>query len=193
VVFTTWYSHLYRLAYDELYLHPDSNKLIYPENWVTVELMSKQAAHPVFDDKTTTAVVETASDLVAAAWEKTTEELGGTYHTESCTWALHQQATVAHLARLQGMGSSTLMTGGFKDAPNAQTRTNGPSWRFVVELSTPVKSWGVYPGGQSGNPGSPHYQTGLTPWVEGQYFDLLFLTDESAARAKSFARVWDFQ
>ena len=193
VVFTTWYNHLYRLTYDELYTHPDSNKLVYPENWVTVDLLSKQSAHPVFDNKTTTAVVETAPDLVAAAWDKTTEELGGTYHTESCTWALHQQATVAHLARLPGMGSSTLVTGGFKDAPNAQTRTNGPSWRFVVELSTPVKAWGVYPGGQSGNPGSPHFQTGLQPWVEGRYFDLLFLADEASAQKKALARVWNFE
>jgi penicillin amidase len=38
-----------------------------------------------------------------------------------------------------------------------------------------VKAWGVFPGGQSGNPGSPFYATGLDKWVAGKYNELFFM------------------
>ena len=37
-----------------------------------------------------------------------------------------------------------------------------------------IKAWGVYPGGQSGNPGSRFYNNLLDPWAEGKYFRLKF-------------------
>jgi penicillin amidase len=41
-----------------------------------------------------------------------------------------------------------------------------PSWRMVVSLEkTGVRAWGVYPGGQSGNPGSPYYNNMLNTWA----------------------------
>jgi penicillin amidase len=37
-----------------------------------------------------------------------------------------------------------------------------------------VKAFGVYPGGQSGNPGSPFYDNMLSHWMEGAYYELNF-------------------
>ncbi|MCK5700598.1 MAG: penicillin acylase family protein, partial [Cyclobacteriaceae bacterium] len=44
--------------------------------------------------------------------------------------------------------------------------------------------WGHYPGGQSGNPGSKYYDNMVEAWANGDYYDLLFLTnpDESNSR-----------
>ena len=40
---------------------------------------------------------------------------------------------------------------------------------MVVTLGTPENSTTVYPGGQSGNPLSPHYADQLTPWLRREY------------------------
>ena len=66
--------------------------------------------------------------------------------------------------------------GGNHDIVNAHSRTKGPSWRMIVSLEkTGVKMWGVYPGGQSGNPGSEFYSNMIDPWVNGKYFEMVFM------------------
>ena len=64
---------------------------------------------------------------------------------------------------------------------NATSLRHGPSWRMVVELGGPIRAWGIYPGGQSGNPGSQFYDNMVNDWVAGKYHELLFLKtkDES--------------
>ena len=37
---------------------------------------------------------------------------------------------------------------------NAARNDHGPSWRMVVQLTEKTEAYGIYPGGQSGNPGS---------------------------------------
>ncbi len=64
---------------------------------------------------------------------------------------------------------------------------------MVVELTQPVKAFGVYPGGQSGNPGSPHYDTGLDHWAKGEYFALSFWTNESEAANRHKGAIWTFK
>ncbi|MCB0526440.1 MAG: penicillin acylase family protein, partial [Saprospiraceae bacterium] len=38
-----------------------------------------------------------------------------------------------------------------------------------------TKAVGVFPGGQSGNPGSKWYDNMVESWANGEYYDLLFL------------------
>ena len=42
-------------------------------------------------------------------------------------------------------------------------------------MSTPVQAYGVYPGGQSGNPGSPFYDNMIDHWANGKYYKKHFL------------------
>ena len=46
---------------------------------------------------------------------------------------------------------------------------------MVVSLGPEVKAWGIYPGGQSGNPGSRHYDDFVDRWVRGELDELLFM------------------
>jgi penicillin amidase len=48
---------------------------------------------------------------------------------------------------------------------------------MVVALDSTPKGWGVYPGGQSGNPGSAFYDNFVDGWMRGEYYDLVFLND----------------
>lgn len=191
-VYQDWYARIYRLTFDELYLRPDSNALLYPEHWATIDLLAKQPNHLIFD-QTATPQREGAADIVRMAWEQTLQSLAGIYRTPEATWAGYQKASVPHLARLNGFGSDILPSGGFRDAPNALSKHHGPSWRMVVELTQPVKAFGVYPGGQSGNPGSPHYDTGLDHWAKGEYFALSFWTNESEAANQHKGAIWTFK
>lgn len=50
--------------------------------------------------------------------------------------------------------------------------THGPSWRMVVIMSEPPEAYGIYPGGQSENPVSPHYGDFIENWLNYRYYRL---------------------
>lgn len=53
------------------------------------------------------------------------------------------------------------------------TVSHSASWRVVVDFSsTPPQAWGVYPGGQSGNPFSPLYDAHLPAFLDFRYYPL---------------------
>ena len=76
------------------------------------------------------------------------------------------------------MGKQNLFSSGSSEAINATRGGFGPSWRMVVELGPEVKAYGLYPGGASGNPGSPNYDFMVEPWRTGQLFELNFMKEE---------------
>ncbi|MES2522237.1 MAG: penicillin acylase family protein [Gemmatimonadota bacterium] len=84
-------------------------------------------------------------------------------------WSKVRHANIRHLIGLPAFsrmeipvqgGSATLW-------PSTGNGRHGPSWRMVVELSSPRRAWAVYPGGQSGNPLSPRYDDRLEKWRTG--------------------------
>jgi len=46
---------------------------------------------------------------------------------------------------------------------------------MIVELGDQVRGKGIYPGGQSGNPGSGFYSDMIAKWARGEYHELVFL------------------
>ena len=83
--------------------------------------------------------------------------------------------TIGHLGQLPGFGRGPLETSGGPSLLNNIVGSIGPSWREVVALGPQVKAWGIYPGGQSGNPGSPFYDNAVDDWLAGKTYELLFL------------------
>jgi penicillin G amidase len=73
-----------------------------------------------------------------------------------------------------------LNEGGGEHIINATKQWHGPSWRMIVQMTDKIEAYGVYPGGQDGNPGSKYYDTFIDSWVEGKYYPLLFLTKNEA-------------
>lgn len=80
-----------------------------------------------------------------------------------------------------------LDVGGGDGIVNATKKSHGPSWRMVVSLTTPIEAYGVYPGGESGHPGSPYYDTGINNWSKGKYFKLWVMkqTDSKSNKIKA--------
>jgi penicillin amidase len=68
-----------------------------------------------------------------------------------------------------------LPVGGGAHIINAMQHNHGPSWRMVVELTNETAAYVVYPGGQSGNPGSPYYDSFVDKWAAGEYYKSWFM------------------
>ncbi|MEN3040784.1 MAG: penicillin acylase family protein [Bacteroidia bacterium] len=105
------------------------------------------------------------SQLIRRSWEATVrwaDQAGDTL-----IWWRYRGTQLRHLARLPGFGSHILQVDGDPQCINAIGPTAGPSWRMVVSLKPPVQGYGIYPGGQSGNPGSHHYMDFLPDWEKG--------------------------
>ncbi|MBI4603862.1 MAG: penicillin acylase family protein, partial [Planctomycetes bacterium] len=52
----------------------------------------------------------------------------------------------------------------------------GASWRMIVDFGDPTASAGAYPGGQSEDPASPHYDDLIPLWAAGRYVQLHCVT-----------------
>lgn len=148
----------------------------YPSRDRTIELIKKDPKSKWFDN-VQTSQVETLADLVNSSFKSTCDSLekkfgpiGKDWH-----WGNVKGTNVPHLAKIPGFGSKKLLIGGSKSTVNAISETNGPSWRMVIELGKNVKGHGVYPGGQSGNPGSPFYDNMVDTWAQGKLNDLFFM------------------
>ena len=46
---------------------------------------------------------------------------------------------------------------------------------MIVHLTSETEAYAVYPGGESGNPGSKYYDDYLDNWVKGEYYKLWFM------------------
>jgi penicillin G amidase len=94
--------------------------------------------------------------------------------TDKSSWGAYRTTTIQHLANLPGMSVSLNNTSGNHDVLNAINKRTGPSWRMIVELNDPVEAHVIYPGGQSGNPGSRHYDDLIDDWAAGNYYKVQF-------------------
>jgi penicillin amidase len=96
-------------------------------------------------------------------------------HPLATTDTLAGRFNVGPIVR-DGYGTTVLATGG---ARNAQT--SGASFREIVDVGDWDRSLATSAPGQSGQPGSPHFDDLAAGWGAGEYFPLSF-TDEAVER-----------
>jgi penicillin amidase len=121
-----------------------------------------------------TTAVERRDDLLAEALTQayqTTVRTYGPPEFGGWRWSAVHRLDIWHLLRLPALSRLNLdVTGGPSTiSPTGTTGgSEGSSWRMVVELGRVVRAWGTYPGGQSGNPASRHYDDRIADWKSGQ-------------------------
>ena len=175
-----WYEHLHELLWDEL--QDENIALTTPYAYQTIHLVKTQPDHAFMDIIATEDKTENASDLFLLAFQKTVKAIAaykGDYH-----WGDYKGTYAGHL--LQGLPAFSrfdIPIGGGRSIVNAASKNHGPSWRMIVEMSSPPSALGIYPGGQSGNPGSRYYDNFIDDWAKGEYHSLHFLADEQATEA----------
>jgi penicillin G amidase len=62
---------------------------------------------------------------------------------------------------------------------------------MIVALGKEPKAYGIFPGGQSGNPGSFFYDDMLDSWTNGQLEELLYLHSEQDKSSRIQSK-WKF-
>jgi penicillin amidase len=143
-----------------------------------MELLKKDTALKFIDD-INTPQKETLYDVVTTALKKASVDLAKKEAEGRLEWTKFKDPTVYHLLKeaLPAFARKGLNVGGNGNIINAVTHSHGPSWRMIVQLSTPTEAYGVYPGGQSGNPGSKYYDDYIDNWVAGKYNKLWFMRE----------------
>jgi penicillin G amidase len=181
-IFKLWYDSLETLVWaDELEkLKPMANT--WPDETILIEAIRKDSAMVFIDNIRTPDKKETLAELVTTALEKAAPLLAQAEADGKLAWGNYKNTLVRHLARLEPL-SSFVFNGGGSHSINATTSTHGPSWRMVAQLNKKIEVWCIYPGGQSGNPGSKYYQSFIADWAAGRYYQPKFLSKQEARRS----------
>ena len=181
--YEAWWDQLVPLIWDEM--RDEKVALSRPTTYNTIKLIKEQPDLSFFDIQGTEEK-ETAREVVRKAFREGVKDIikwkEERKENNTVGWADYKDSYVGHLLRLDPL-SFHIKHGGNHDIVNAHSRTHGPSWRMITSLEkTGVKTWAVYPGGQSGNPGSYFYNNMLDRWTADQYFKLMFMhTPEEGA------------
>jgi penicillin amidase len=181
--FQVFWSQLYKDIWQDEFPNPAGK---YPSSEVTVQLLRSDSTSKYYDDRKTQQV-ESLRDIVQRAIKETRDSVNKLKNIEETAklvndstsplaWYKVKNTTLTHLAKLPAFSYSGLKIGGWSNTINAVTGNHGPSWRMIVEMDSIPKAYAIYPGGQSGNPGSKHYGDFVQQWVEGKYHAIQFLT-----------------
>jgi penicillin G amidase len=160
-------------------------KLPWPYQSTLLEDIHKYP-HLKFYDDINTPEVETVQDDVTAAFKKAVVTVKKAEESERMEWGKYKDTKVLHLAQLDALSRLHLPIGGGTNTINAANSQHGPSWRMIVSLTPETEAYGVYPGGQNGNPGSRFYDDFVDSWAAGKYYSLwvMKMSDASDKRVK---------
>ena len=176
ILFELWYNAFYKATWDEIYTLNENQTMLFPESWRTIALLEEDPENKFFDIQSTPEK-ETAKSIIKSSFNTMIENLAKWEDEgDKLDWAHYKKTVIGHLGQIPAFNSDLVVSGGHGDALNATRKSAGPSWRMVVELGDKVKAYGIYPGGQSGNPGSPFYNNMIPNWATGKYDQLHFVS-----------------
>jgi len=158
-------------TWDELATPGSTRRVITPSSAVLAELLADSAS-AWWDDRATPAV-EHRDDILAASLVAALEDARQKYgdpNGDGWRWDRIRYANVNHLLRLPALSALGIPVQGGPStlSPSFGSGTHSASWRMVVELGPELRAWATYPGGQSGNPVSPHYRDRIPLWARGE-------------------------
>ena len=181
-IWSAWWSILYTMVWDEFDVNDTA--IDPPFTYQTIYLL-KTKGDDAFMDIIETPETETAKDLFKLSFSKAVEKLN-TWKAENgdLNWVNYKGTYAGHLLQaLPAFSRFDIPIGGGKNIVNATSENWGPSWRMIVEMTSPPTAIGIYPGGQSGNPGSKYYDNFIDDWAAGKYHSLNFLQSSTATDA----------
>jgi len=177
-IWINWWEKLYNLVWDEYKV--DDVALNTPFTYQTIHLLKTKGDDP-FMDIVGTPEIETAKDLFLISFKEAAKSMtdwkdeNGDYN-----WNAYKSTYIGHLLQaLPAFSRFNVPIGGGSNIVNATSKNHGPSWRMIVEMSSPPTAFGIYPGGQSGNPGSKYYDDFIDDWAAGNYHSLNFMQSDA--------------
>lgn len=145
------------------------------------------------DDAIRLALRQTVDFLTAEFGPEIDDWAWGKLHT--LTYA-HMLGSVKPLDRLFNRGpypmggdATTVWATGISRHDLSCEGTIGPPFRFIADLSDLRNSWGLLAPGQSGQPGSTHYDDQVQAWFDGDYHPLLYNREDVERGARAILKL----
>ena len=175
-LFVTWWENIRKSLWDEFdTMHYSYRK---PNSFVTTQII-KENNNFDFYDNISTPSKENIEDIINESFSEAVKSLNSwkeKHIKKDVLWKNFKNTSVNHLLNIKSFSKDNIEVGGYRNILNAASERHGPSWRMIVRLnkSEKTQAWGVYPGGQSGNPGNINYFGEIENWGKGNYKKLLF-------------------
>lgn len=172
-----------------------------PSDMTVYHLLKTDPESRWFDIEST-EVREDAAQLLRSALESTAVRYSKALleNEDDLQWGLHNRLVLKHLTRSEAL--RPLWRGPFPypgyratlSPSGSRMNTFSASWRVVVDFSSvPPNAYGIYPGGQSGNPFSIRYDENVDTYLSFEYHPLIMASSpdsfpEAERRSTTIAR-----
>ncbi len=175
-IYENWWNNFRNLLWDEF----DSLQvqIIKPDDARTIQIIRQDSTNRFIDIQLSPGQ-ESLQDLLQQSFSATAKDLKQWQEEKEkeLTWGNFKNSSIMHLTQQDALSETALQVDGGRDIVNANSGRHGASWRMVVEMGPTIRAFGIYPGGQSGNPGSPYYNNFIEDWRTGKYNRLYFMND----------------
>jgi penicillin amidase len=186
-VFTAWFDSLETVIYTDDF--SKDAELPWPHESTLLESFIKDSSAYIFIDNITTTEQETINDAVTIAFKNAVVQLKKSQSNGKLAWGKFKDSGVRHLLKLEPFSRMHLNASGGNHIINAFKRWHGPSWKMVIHLTDETEAYGIYPGGQSGNPGSKYYDDYINNYVAAKYNRLWNLSKDEILKMKNLGTI----
>lgn len=169
VYYEAWTDVLYPLLWDEM---GDPTLPMRKPNTYRTAYFLRDDSTSTFYDNLQTGERETRDMIVLMSFDKAMKQLKDKYGSldKVKDWGSYKATMVHHLSpQLDAFSRMNVYCGGNRGIVNATSHDHGPSWRMIVDFGE-MKGYCLYPGGESGNPGSKFYDNMVDTWAKGDYY-----------------------
>lgn len=179
-IFQVWWVKLYATLWANTYDVSPNGFMPEPERVAQILLEDKER-------------FKSADRVVVVTYEKAVDSLKTLQQQNRLEWYKVKSTSISHLANLKPFSYNEIKNGGWGNTVNAMKGKHGPSWRMVVQMNEKPEGYGIYPGGQSGEPGSEYYASFIEKWSVGEYNKLSFVSKGQKAEEKLVKYKWTIQ
>lgn len=185
VYYEAWNDEFQSMLWDEM---ADPSLPMRRPNVFKTAYFIREDSTSAFYDNQQTGEKETREMIVLQSFDKAMSRLKDKYGSLASIkdWGTHKATMVHHMSpALDAFSRMNAYCGGNRGIINATSHEHGPSWRMIVDFGD-MKAYCLYPGGQSGNPGSKFYDDMIDKWANGEYYVAKFEPKEQLDKEKLF-------
>ncbi|RBL90512.1 penicillin acylase family protein [Chitinophaga flava] len=179
LLFELWWKNIKTFTWDE-FSDVAFGKIL-PDDYLLLDLIRNDPGN-IYFDKQHTVEKEKAGDIVQMAFLSAVETYNKRKSKEGVGWGEVNRVNVMYMGNLDAFSRRGIPGAGNPEVINALSDSWGPSWRMVVELGKRPRAFGIYAGGQSGDPGSRYFDNFVDDWSKGKFYPLTFFISEKEAR-----------
>ncbi len=184
-IFKVFWKNFYASVFDDEFKGA-SMPLKKPLESTLVEMVLRPDASILYDN-IETELIESLEQNVSVAFAKTVDTVLALQAQNQLQWYKYNAVRVQHLARLPAYSRDNFIANGGSNSINANHGLHGPSWRMIVSLTPQTEAYGIFPGGQSGNPASPFYDSFINDWAAEKYYKLWVMKKTEATDPRIIA------